>query len=374
MANHVLKIIVLFLLFLFQSTFAQRSSFVQSDDKVQQSNTTLVERSSEIEPATVTIHYTLSDTINHYIELIALSLKDCPDKMFLKDSLMALSKLPNFFVDAKIVDGMPVTKRNVRKDLSGAFKTMTHKSQKDSIALVVNYVYANYIVDDPYEIQRELENIDSIATLLSEGLMSGHCGEETRYLSQIIAQVFPWWGYGIEFCANTDTLSKNCNVSHIFLGLANKNGEVKIILDPSVNGIWMDSLTGHLLSLKEGKEFLLNPQTAWRVCKYSSTHFGKFHSEKGDGPDKILGINFSSANGITAHAVVGQPDNYVIRGAWRNFDDENALMTQFNEHCWKQLNFPRMTWANNMLTIRSAWCTNADILAKFLKPSFPMPE
>ena len=127
-----------------------------------------------------------------------------------------------------------------------------------------------------------------------------------------------------------------------------------MVADPTVNAVWTDSLTGNLLTLKECKNLLRNPVSAWRVNKFNSTYFGKYRSLWSDSPYDLLSIEFASLEGIAAHEVAGKASNYIITGPWKNMDDPKDAMKSARDFIWSQLNFPRMTWANNMLTIKRA--------------------
>jgi hypothetical protein len=328
---------------------------------------TTINNITDLNQATFPISH--SDSIRYLIELISIPFDSCQAKRHLKQTLYKWASAHEFFVDASLGTAMPLEKRNVAKDLANAFPIKC--SQLDSMALVVNYVYVNYTYDQSTE-PLETDNVDSIATLLAQGNLTGVCGDQSSYLEKIIQKLFPWWGYCIQLNSSSamDSDISICIISHAFVGLANKDGEVMVVLDPTINGIWVDTLSGNALTLKECRVLLKNPYTAWRVIKYKSTFFGKYHSQWSDSPYELLSIQFSSFDGIVAHAVQGRTSSYIITGPWIDMDDIRSPMRLARDFYWKALNFPTMTWANNMLIIKYGWCSNPDIQEKFIKNTF----
>jgi len=231
----------------------------------------------------------------------------------------------------------------------------------DSIKVVVDYVYTKYTYSQHTQVSSS--NIDSLADLLETGNLAGDCGNITRYLDMIITEYFPWWGTGVELNSNSSTFLTNtsCEVSHVFLGLADSTGKINYILDATINGVWCDSLTGKALSLDTAKVLLMDSNQAYRVVKRHSIIFGDKNSGIGDlATPCVIGLEYPSTAGVTGRGVA-PADTFWVISPWLASQFDAAGPTRKYSYYWNQLGLPTNNWANNLLIIYEAACYTRSI-------------
>jgi len=261
--------------------------------------------------------------------------------------------------EPEVMGNMPqLVNKNVLSDLVSGFSQMQQPAtQLDSMMVVVNYIYVLYIYDARNAVTST--NIDSLAGLMAEGILRGQCGDLTHFTNLVITELFPWWGCGVELNSNSDsTGTESCNVAHVFLGLANTQGVITAVLDPTVNAIWVDSLNGNPLPLAMADTLLLDSGRAWRVTKRYVNTYGQYHSETGPMSQPcVFGVEFTEEQALQLKAYwlaqESQDSIWIIKGPWPNFDSQPKYA-----YFWNELGFPSNKWANNLLIIRSAVCSN----------------
>ena len=141
-------------------------------------------------------------------------------------------------------------------------------TRTDSIDNICHWVASRYPFGDP-DVDSNFANrsLDSTWKLMNQGNLSGLCGEFSVFFSKIVESYFPAWGVPVQFYSVADTsltLGGRGLPSHVWVGLAHKDGEVYAVCDPTLGGVVKDGVTGKLLSLNEVFDFLRSPEKAFR--------------------------------------------------------------------------------------------------------------
>jgi hypothetical protein len=311
---------------------------------------------------------------------------NCPIRQQSINFLDSMIHVPNFqfFTEAKLVGKLQVDQTPIAVKLEQAFQSIPQsaKSHLDSLEIITNFVYYIYPYEQPNQ-TLNYSDCDSIARLLNEGLLCGLCSEISHFEALIISKFFPSWGVPVELTANTDSIhqpsDQECCVSHVFVGIANYDGEIITLLDPTINAVWCDSLTGKTVSLDSARIFLWDSLRAYRIIKKQSSFFGPYHSEPMyDGSLCEFTIMFTP--GFTdvplAYNIDDSNKNFLMRGPLINFDYRDAVRgNPQQDFYWKAKGVPPSGWGwqDNLLFLRSGVCQDEVIRKKIsLRYKFPV--
>ncbi len=272
------------------------------------------------------------------------------------------AKSPDFIFEVPISKTKQRENSSVRNDIEWALQQKPRPvTRLDSASRIVNYVFTHYAygsnsVLDPSDYYSA--PMEDIGNHINDNSLAGLCNDLAHFTGLLLTDLFPEWGTPVDLYSQP---VDGKGFAHCFEGLANSEGVIYMVLDPTVNGIWIDSQTGQSLNLDVLRSFLSEPTLAHRVIKYSSTVFGRHRKSFQDGRF-VFSIDFNSPKSLSALPVAAMPGYYIITGDMIADDDPNNFgFKQLLMPIWRQKGYLASTWANTTLEINNIRCENEDI-------------
>ncbi|MES2620914.1 MAG: hypothetical protein V4615_08680, partial [Bacteroidota bacterium] len=279
---------------------------------------------------------------------------------YLCDTLRLHVQKNPLFIEAPIESNSPAFFSDPDRAIDWALsQSPLPVTRVDSAARIVNYVFTHY----SYGVGSLLNpaayanmSMKTIGREIAANRLAGMCGDLTNFLGIVITTKFPWWGTPV-----TLSTQPNNGIGHTFSGLADRYGNVYMVMDPTTNVVWVD-YERRPLTLDKIQNFLMNNPTA--VYEMSATVFGDKQKQFSESPCLFY---FDCESGSATFAFEPNTDSYVIRAKWYGFNATSGLMYRaLVEPLWSNWKLPGNSWANHCLMIDFVACPNPNMAKKIL--------
>lgn len=306
--------------------------------------------------------YTSADSIAHITAEILSRFSSRPDDAvvpYFKHLLSAPGF--NFYTKAPWAGDMPASDISIPQKLAEGFESLPKRSRSrlDSLRVLTNFVYTLY-PDKEDESGYKPADCDSLANLLYRGVVGGECGDISDFENAIIRRYFPHWGEPVLIQAISDSNQSGepddwAVISHVFAGIADYDGKVPILFDPSNNIVWFDSLTGDAISLDSARIFLRDAARGHRMTKGYSDFYGSSHPKyaEGDCPYfPTLFVKPGGANTLMAYKINSGQHGFIIHGDLKRYDYRDPLWgNPIHDRIWKKIGVHPSVWDIQCMTL-----------------------
>lgn len=218
----------------------------------------------------------------------------------------------------------------------------TH-SRPDSINTLCHWIASRYPFGD-HDPLSDTRSLDSTWHLMNQGNIQGQCSDFSTFFSKIVEQYFAGWGVPIQFQSSADTalsLGGTGDPSHVWVGLAQDNGKIWAVCDPTLGGIVKDSQTDEALSLDDILVALRDQDKSLHV---SIQHPASSLQAFGMCVPTVMLVDTESLTYFNTPVEV-------VEGHWLGLDTPSPLRIPY----WLKKGLPRFTFMNVYLDMRHGW-------------------
>jgi hypothetical protein len=279
------------------------------------------------------------------------------------DSLRTHMHDPNFFSQPPLTFYPATAYVSVSEEIDWALSQMPLPATRvDSAARVVNYVFTHYCYGEASVLDPQsyfYSSMEIIGKEINSNHLAGICNSLAHFLGIILTTKFPDWGVPVDISAGAPGA-----MGHVFSGLTDAYGNVYMVLDPTVNIVWVDIYNRPLSLARIQPQLKTSPGM---VRKFGSSVFGTKQKQLAETPCLLYS---DCVSGSASAFIEPQSGSYVITADWFGLNDTSALgYRTLVAPYWKSHGFPGNTWANQCLMIEDVWCKNPyigrNILAKY---------